>query len=88
MFNPNEKRLIVAVHIRYDQNKEDLKKYWSYITQIPIEQFHKVQVDLRTKSKSTYGDYHGVCAISYYDAKIQRFLLELQQQYIRKVLEE
>lgn len=87
MFHPKENRFSVSLHIRYDQNKEKLRKHWSAITQIPIEQFHKVQVDIRTKSRPTYGDYHGVCAICYCDAKIQRFLLELQQQYMRNVLE-
>lgn len=86
MFHPTEKRFSIALYIRYDQNEEKLRKYWSAITQIPIEQFHKVQVDARTKSSSTYGDYHGVCAICYCDAKIQRFLIELQQQYMCNVL--
>ena len=88
MFSPSEKRISVELHTRYDQDKNKIIKFWSQITSIPQEQFRKVQADKRTKSSSTYGDYHGVCAICYSDAKIQRFLLELQQQYICSILKE
>lgn len=81
-----ENKFGIQIHARFDQDVNALKKYWSHVTNIPIERFQKVHKDIRTSKHKTYADYKGVCAIYYYDAKIQRFLLEMQKQYIEQVL--
>lgn len=81
-----ESKFGIQIHLRFDQDEDELKKYWSQITHIPLEKFQKVHKDVRTTKSKTYSNYKGVCAIYYYDAKIQRFMLELQKQYIESVL--
>lgn len=81
-----ESKFGIQIHARFDQNTDELKKYWSEITHIPLEKFQKVHKDMRTTKSKTYGNYKGVCAIYYYDARIQRFMLELQKQYLEHVL--
>lgn len=85
-FQLDEKKLAIRVFIRFDQDEEKIKHFWSKITNVSITQFQKIQKDKRTKNSATYASYKGVCAIHYGDAKIQRFLLEFQQQYMQHVL--
>lgn len=61
---------------RADQNIKTLKKYWSKITRISLENFYKSKPDSRTVGKPTKRkDYHGVCVISCAGTHIQ---LELE----------
>lgn len=86
LFPIDEKRLHIHLFVRYDQDKNELETYWSNMTGIPRSQFNKTHKDVRTKHQKTFDGYKGVCAICYSDAKIQRFLLELQRQYVEKIL--
>jgi len=80
------KKVKASVHLRYDQNIQDILDFWSNFLQIPLDKFHKTQLDPRTKGKPTFPDYKGVCSIHYFDARIQRILLELQNQYVENIL--
>jgi len=80
------KKVKVVVHIRYDQNIQEIVSFWSDLLKLSIEKFNKTQIDLRTKGKPSFPEYKGVCSIYYFDARIQRILLELQNQYIEKIL--
>ncbi|MEI6304910.1 MAG: hypothetical protein WCP09_02735 [Candidatus Taylorbacteria bacterium] len=60
-----------TVQCRADQVVPELEKYWSLITNIPLSQFCKAQIDSRTIGKSTRKEhYKGVCRITYYSADI------------------
>lgn len=67
----DEKKFRCTVQCRVDQNPEELKKFWSRITKIPLKQFYKTQVDPRTMGKpSKKPDYKGVCRIDYLSADV------------------
>lgn len=71
---PNQ--LHCRISYRADQNIEELKKYWSRITEIPLGNFYKTKPDPRTVGKPTKKkEYKGVCVISGGGTKIQ---LELE----------
>jgi hypothetical protein len=53
--------------------------YWSKHIAIPQSQFRKAQFDRRTTGKSTHSDYHGVCAVYCYDARIEKRLTAVQE---------
>ncbi|MBI5151815.1 MAG: hypothetical protein HZA34_04635 [Candidatus Pacebacteria bacterium] len=86
VFSVDESKFRIALHLRHDQNIEELEKYWSQELSIPLSQIIKSNIDQRTIGKKTFDTYKGVCAIYYYDAKIQRFLLELQEQFVLNIL--
>ena len=86
MFSIEEKRFSAQLLLRYDQDENQLKAFWSNITQISIDRFQKVQKDKRTRFSATYENYKGVCCVYYSDSSIQRFLIELQQQYMDLVI--
>lgn len=61
---------------RADQDINELQKFWSRITKIPLRNFYKTKPDPRTIGKKTKKkDYKGVCVIYYFSTEIQ---LELE----------
>ena len=72
-FPIDESKFRLRVMIRADQDGEEIRQYWTNITNI-----HKcmpVYVDPRTVGKSaTYADYKGVCTIYYNDLAMRRYL--------------
>lgn len=86
IFHVEKDGLRCILYLRYDQNPEKEKTFWSAILQIPTENFGKSQVDKRTLGKKTWAEYHGVCAIYCYRADIEKQLTELQRELMEKIL--
>lgn len=64
-----------ALHLRADQNVDEMKKFWSSILEIPIESFKEAYFDSGTKGSPTRAGYHGVCTLMYYNSHYMRRLL-------------
>lgn len=65
---------------RADQNIKKLEKYWSQITQIPLNQFYRARIDPRSIGRiSKKPDYKGVCRIDYFSADIYNELKIIAQ---------
>lgn len=74
-FEIDESKFRGRVQCRADQDATKLKRYWSKISNIKLEQFH-VWIDKRTIGKPTRKkNYKGVFVVEYFDVDIQ---LELQ----------
>ncbi|MFA6386005.1 MAG: hypothetical protein WCW29_04660 [Candidatus Paceibacterota bacterium] len=80
-----EERLRAAIFGRADQDSDKLISYWSNILNIPTNQFHKTQLDQRTKSKTTHTNYFGVCAVSYNDSSLQRRILAISDEMVKYI---
>lgn len=66
----------VRICHRADQNLQELKKFWSHITAVPIENFYDSKPDPRTIGKVTQKkEYKGVCVVTCAGTHIQ---LELE----------
>ena len=75
-FNLDESKFRGRVHCRADQNIKFLERYWSNISDVPLDKFRKALIDKRTIGKPTKNiNYKGVFVVSYFDTDIQ---LELQ----------
>jgi len=74
------------LHLRMDQDVDQLKKYWSTQLGIPIDRFRYVSKDARTLGKPTYDHYKGVCLLNCSRIDIQRKLVYLYTQYIERLL--
>lgn len=67
----DESKFRCTIQCRADQNTLKLENFWSKITQIPLRQFYKTRIDLRTLGKpSKKIDYKGVCRIEYFSADL------------------
>lgn len=71
-FPIDEKRIRCRIMHRYDQDGEQLNRYWARITQIPLWQFYKNYKDKRTKGSITKKpNYKGICAVQYNSVDLQ-----------------
>lgn len=71
-FDVDEKKFRCRVQQRCDQNPNELKRFWSRVTKIPLSQFYKNYADKRTEGKLTAKkDYKGVCTLQYFDTNLQ-----------------
>jgi len=83
VYEIDEDKMRVTVQCRYDQNIKRLEKFWSKVTDVPMNKFYKAQVDPRTKDKITKKEgYMGVCRIDYFSAHVAHEL-----RYIARMLE-
>jgi hypothetical protein len=72
-FDIDEVKFRIQVLCRYDQDLEDLERFW--IQQTGIRNIIQGRKDTRTEGKPTLRpDYKGVCKVYYYDVAIRRYL--------------
>jgi hypothetical protein len=74
------------LHLRYDQDPQRIKRYWSKALAVPLKNFTSVSIDKRTKNSLSYPSYHGVCVVRCGRADVQRKLLALSRQFCEKVI--
>lgn len=75
------------LHLRMDQNEDEMKQYWADQLGIPINRFTYVAFDSRTAGTTTYDHYKGVCLLYCRSIAIQRKLIYLYTLFCDKVAE-
>lgn len=75
------------LHLRADQDPDQLKDYWSNQLGIPLEKFKSVSIDKRSEGKKTYDHYKGVCVLYCGSIAIQRKLVYLYTLFCEKISE-
>lgn len=75
------------LHLRADQNPDELKNYWSEELLIPLDRFRKSYIDQRTAGRPTYERYKGVCVLYCGSVAIQRKLVYLYTLFCEKIAE-
>lgn len=73
------------LHLRADQDANQMRRYWSEQLSLPIECFRYVAFDKRTAGRATYDHYKGVCVITCNSIAIQRKLTYLYTLFCDKV---
>jgi hypothetical protein len=86
LYHVKESRLRAAIFARSDQSSIKLINYWSKILSIPKNQFHKTQLDKRTRNSKTRLDYNGVCSVVYCDTKLQRRILAISNEVLEYII--
>lgn len=81
LYNVPLEKIKCALHLRADQEPEELKKYWSKKLQIPLVNFTKPSRDLRTLGRPTYETYKGVCLVECGRVDIQRRLMYIAERF-------
>jgi hypothetical protein len=75
------------LHLRMDQDSDELKLYWSKELGVPPSRFKYVAFDKRSAGKPTYDHYKGVCVLQCRNIAIQRKLIYLYNLFCEKVEE-
>lgn len=73
------------LHLRADQNEDEMRQYWSEALHLPLSAFGYVVKDKRTVGRATYGTYKGVCIVYGKNIAIQRKLIMLYTLFCKKV---
>ena len=81
-------RVRFDLHIRVDQDPNEIKKYWAGVLNVPISSFKYVVADKRTGGRASYLHYKGVCIINCGTVAIQRKLISLYNQFCQKIIDE
>lgn len=85
IYEIDEKKFRCYLHLRMDQVDDVEKLFWSEQLKIPLSQFRKTQFDERTINTKTWLKYHGVCIVYYYDASLEKRLIEIQKIIFSKI---
>jgi len=67
-----EQKFRIALHIHELHNENSIKNYWSRITNIPLNQFHKTQIKQSTIGHRKNYLYNGTCSIRISDKDLFR----------------
>lgn len=78
--------LVVELHLRHDQNGNEMITYWSSAVSLPPTSFIKPVFDRRTESKPTRKGYNGVCVIRCRTVAIQRKLMYIASGFSNKIV--
>ncbi len=81
------KSIKCELHLRADQNPDEIKEFWSEELGIPPEQFTTISIDQRTMGRATYPTYKGVCVLRCGNVAIQRKLVYLSRVFCERVIE-
>lgn len=81
----NINKIKCELHLRADQNINNIKRYWSRELKIPLHNFTTTSFDKRTTGVPTYRRYKGVCVLRGSAAHLQRELMFLGRMYIEKI---
>lgn len=76
-YNIDETRLRIGLYVHYYHSIRRVRNFWSRTLNIPPNQFYKVYVKKRSKTKRFRKNFAGICFINYGDNKIRKELLEL-----------
>ena len=60
-----EKRISIWLHLHYYHNVSKTRLFWSKLLSVPLEQFAKVYIKSRRKTKKKKKNFAGICFIRY-----------------------
>ncbi len=68
---PREK-VKIELHIHELHNQKEIEKYWSNLTKVPLNHFHKTQIKPTSLGQRKKILYNGTCAIKIFDRSLFR----------------
>lgn len=79
-YSVNEKRLRARIHIHHYHSAKQVKRFWSQLLNISPNQFGKIYLKKRSKTKKFRRNFMGICFVSYYDSKIRKEIMEITKK--------
>ena len=76
-YNIDETKFRIWLRIHYYHSKKKSKRFWSQLLNVPINQFYKISIKKRGKSKRFRKNFAGMCSIKYNDNCLKKELMEL-----------
>lgn len=82
-FDLKEEKFRIMLHLHDYHNKKEQKKFWSNVTNIPLDQFLKIYQKQNTKTRIRDG-YPGCVQVRYHDTNIARKLVFTAEAFLNK----
>lgn len=76
-FTIDESKLRARVHLHYYHNKKESLRYWSELLKIPVDQFGKLYIKKRSRSKKFRQNFKGICFVIYSNTGFLKEMLAL-----------
>ena len=76
----------VRIHLHHYHNVSACRKYWSNLTNVPEEQFGKVYIKKRSKTKRFRKNFMGICFIRYNSNRLRKEIMALADQLSEKLV--
>lgn len=83
-FDLDESKFRCQINISAGMSANELESYWSNVTNVPLSQFIKGNVDKRPNKKTREG-YKGVCVVVYHSVAIRRYLSALAKGVLDEI---
>ncbi len=64
-YDVDEKKIRVRIHLHYYHNKRETRRYWSQLLNVPEDQFGKLYIKKRSKTRKFRKNFKGICIIRY-----------------------
>lgn len=81
-FDVDESKLRLLVHIHDYHNAKTQLRFWSNVTNIPLEQCHRPYFKAHTRKRSRLG-YQGCASVRYHDISLGRTLEAIAQEFMK-----
>lgn len=85
VYEPDENKFRVLVHLHEYHHKERIEQFWSELTNIPLGQFHRSYIKPHT-ARRIKPHYLGCVSITYYDIEIARELKAIYNAFALELI--
>lgn len=76
-YNIDESKFRIWLRVHYYHSIKKVKSFWSKLLSVPLNQFIKVSIKKRSKTKRFRKNFAGICTIRYGNTNIRRELIEI-----------
>ena len=76
----DERRVRIRIHLHYYHKKREALKFWSSVTGVPLEQFGKLHIKKRSKTRKFRKNFMGICFVYYSSQTIRKEIIEMGKE--------
>lgn len=76
-YNIDENKFRIKLHLHYYHSINRSKQFWSKTLGVPMNQFNKVYIKKRSKTKKFRKNFAGICLVNYGNSGIRKELIEI-----------
>ena len=76
-YNIDESKFSIRLRVHYYHSIKKVKNYWSKLLNISLDQFTKVSIKKRSKTKRFRKNFAGICSIRYKNSGVRKELIEI-----------
>lgn len=85
-FEIDEKKIRIRLHIHYYHKKKETRRYWSKLLNVPENQFGKLWIKPRSKTKKFRQNFKGICIVKYGGVGLFKEVLALGEAICDRVV--